>query len=288
MTTGTMHDEVGHPHDAVAAVVRTRNSAGSLPRCLASLREQSVPVNIIAVDSGSTDDTLLVLDGSADQVVHMRQEDFSYGRSLNVGFEAAGAAQVVLVLSSHCELAGPLHLEKALRLHEDSSVAATCGSAVAADGRLIQGVHRAWTWPEAGNPWWGLSNHCATYRRDVFEKHRFDESIVASEDKHWARRVHEAGYSIAYTDALYRATTHRRAAGMPALYRRGKTEATGTAQALWPERLGVQHVLKDFARLPRGGRFPPLAYVASPYRIVEAIGRLAGVRAKAQPQLVQR
>ena len=52
-----------------SAVVRTYNSARTVEATLASLRAQDVPVEILVVDSGSTDGTLELVAGTADRVL---------------------------------------------------------------------------------------------------------------------------------------------------------------------------------------------------------------------------
>lgn len=56
---------------------------------------------VVIVDSGSSDKTLEIAEQHRCNVVHIRKEDFTFGRSLNVGCEAARGEYLVFI-SGHC------------------------------------------------------------------------------------------------------------------------------------------------------------------------------------------
>ena len=76
----------------VSIVIRTLNEARYLPELLAAIASQQAPgwdVETVIVDSGSTDGTLDIAHRAGCLVRHIRPEEFSFGRSLNLGCEAA-------------------------------------------------------------------------------------------------------------------------------------------------------------------------------------------------------
>ncbi len=79
-----------------SAVVRTYDSSATVEATFASLRAQDVPVEIVVVDSGSTDGTLDLARRYADLVLEVPHEEFSYGGTLNRGAAAASAPVHVL------------------------------------------------------------------------------------------------------------------------------------------------------------------------------------------------
>jgi len=62
-----------------------------LSKVLESIQNQNFEgnFNIIVVDSGSTDNTLQIAETYECKIVHIKKEQFSFGRSLNYGCNAA-------------------------------------------------------------------------------------------------------------------------------------------------------------------------------------------------------
>ena len=83
-------------------LIRTKNEAKDIAKTLDLVVDQSLPPDeITVVDSGSTDGTIeLVQQHPYVRLLTMRPEDFTFGRSLNLGF-AATQADIVIALSAH-------------------------------------------------------------------------------------------------------------------------------------------------------------------------------------------
>ncbi|HRS75498.1 MAG TPA: glycosyltransferase, partial [Anaerolineaceae bacterium] len=78
------------PQPACSIIIRAHNEERHLGRLLEGIAQQTVKdVEIILVDSGSTDGTLAVAARYPVQVVHIAPEEFTFGRSLNLGIQAA-------------------------------------------------------------------------------------------------------------------------------------------------------------------------------------------------------
>ena len=84
-----------------SVIVRTKDKADTVEATFAALRPQTVPVEVVVVDSGSTDGTLEIARRHADRLVEIPAEAFTFGRALNVG-AAAATAPVHFALSAHC------------------------------------------------------------------------------------------------------------------------------------------------------------------------------------------
>ncbi len=91
-------DEVASPSDEAPAqppeilvVVPTRNSGATLERCLASIREQSVPCTLVVVDNFSTDNTVEIARRWADVTVSAGPER---SRQRNIGASSAPSTYV--------------------------------------------------------------------------------------------------------------------------------------------------------------------------------------------------
>ena len=87
----------------VSIIIRTLNEGRYLRQLLEGIVNQntSFGVEVVLIDSGSTDDTLKIAEDFDCKVLHISREDFSFGRSLNRACEAAEGAIYVLV-SGHC------------------------------------------------------------------------------------------------------------------------------------------------------------------------------------------
>lgn len=85
-----------HP---ISILIRTFNSAGTLDAVLTRLRWKAED-ELIIVDSGSTDGTLAIAEKYNAKIIPA-PPPFNYGKSLNLGFQAAKNPWV-LVMSSHC------------------------------------------------------------------------------------------------------------------------------------------------------------------------------------------
>ncbi len=82
-------------------VIRTLNEGKHLEKLLIAITEQTyTDWEIILVDSGSTDQTLQIAQKFTTNIYHMRKEDFTFGRSLNIGCDKATGKYLVFV-SAH-------------------------------------------------------------------------------------------------------------------------------------------------------------------------------------------
>ena len=77
--------DAGPPPD-VSIVIRTFNESETLPRCIEGLRTQATPrrVELIVVDSGSTDGTPALARRLGAHVYAVPQAAFNYGGALNL------------------------------------------------------------------------------------------------------------------------------------------------------------------------------------------------------------
>ena len=261
-----------------SAIVRCKDKADTIERTLRSLRAQTVPVEIVVVDSGSTDGTLEIARRHADRIVEIPADSFSFGGALNSGAEAADG-DVHFALSAHCEAEREDWVERALAHYERPEVAATNGGLARWDGRpLIEPVDQTRDVLHE-NPYWGFSNHASSWRASVWESHRFDESLDSTEDKEWAWRVIEAGHVIVFDPFLTVDALHRKQAGTRALFRRVRGEGRALASVVdLPER-----TLRDVRRewwndLPEQSMSPPLFHRVNWLRSAEILGRYVGER----------
>ncbi|ALN74688.1 glycosyltransferase family A protein [Aureimonas sp. AU20] len=175
------------------ALIRTFNSAGTLPETLASLSRQSVPpLRHVFVDSGSSDGTpALFPPGSVSH--RYIGAAFNYSEALNQGIGFVDTPYV-LVVSSHTSLANEQAIGFALDLlaRDDRLGAAyfLLGppgpfSYERVDGESFHGFNGVW-------------NTCALYRTALLKRRGFRPEVFSAEDQEWSRWLFETeGLGIA-------------------------------------------------------------------------------------------
>nr|WP_276610698.1 glycosyltransferase family A protein [Kineococcus siccus] len=193
-------------------IVRTCNSAATLPDTLASIRRQTVAAEVVVVDSGSTDETLDIARAGADQVLTYPQHEFSYGRALNRG-AASARGRYCGAVSSHTVLPREDWLEIALA-HLDAGAVAACGAAEDAVHRPLTAPLHADAAYLAEHRYWGFTNTASCWDPEVWRAEPFDETLVASEDQEWSWRAVAAGGHVVADPRLLVSGSHRRQAGL--------------------------------------------------------------------------
>jgi rhamnosyltransferase len=266
---------------AATFIVRAKDKRDTIEATLRSVRDQTVPAELIVVDSGSTDGTRELAARYADRVIDIPAGQFSYGGALNTG-AAAAAGEIHAALSAHCTLPRADWLEGALRHYDDPRIAATNGERQGPDGEPL-GAPLLQTSELARRHWgWGFSNHSSTWRAAVWRVFPFDERLVACEDKQWAFRVLEAGWRIAYDPELFVGGAHRKAAGVGEYFRRMRRESAAYATFAPVPELSVAQAARRWWRVPPGGHSVRSRLSVMRTAEVAAIyaGRRAGHRAR--------
>ena len=183
-------------------VIRAYNEARHIGKLLHGIHQQTIKdAQVIVVDSGSTDATLDIARNFGAEIVSIRPQDFTFGRSLNTGIAHARAAKVVIA-SAHVYPVYPDWLEVLLAPLEDPRTALTYGKqrGNASNHFSEHQVFRAWfpddPRPVQKHPFCNNAN--AAIQRALWEQHPYDETIPALEDLAWAKWAQEQGYRLTY------------------------------------------------------------------------------------------
>ena len=108
-------------------VVRCHNEAEHIGKLFEEIKKQTfTDYEVIVVDSGSTDRTLEIVAGEEARVEHIAKDDFSFGRSLNIGCRVARGELLVFV-SAHCYPGNEYWLSNLISGFEDEKVAVVYG-----------------------------------------------------------------------------------------------------------------------------------------------------------------
>ncbi len=183
-------------------VIRAYNEEKHIGRLLEGIRHQTVQdVEIILVDSGSTDGTVPVAESFGARIVRIPSHEFTFGRSLNLGVQAA-TRELVVIASAHIYPVYPDWIESLLRPFEQENVALTYGKQRGPETAQFseQQIYHQW-YPENSKPGQATAfcnNANAAIRKSLWEKNHYDETLTGLEDLAWSKWVKEQGYDLAY------------------------------------------------------------------------------------------
>ena len=213
----------------VSVVIPTYNAGADMPRLLAALRAQkpSPPDEILAIDSGSKDQTCQHVRDAGGKVVEWR-EPFNHGLTRDAGIRAS-SGEIVLLTVQDAVPAGEDWLAKVVSHFVDTNVAGvTTRQVPPPDGPLElqikaeldarEGVTRV---SLANHPEYAsytaaqrielyrFDNVCSALRRSVWEQIPFGPCRYA-EDYQWAKKALEAGHALVRDPSAPVIHAHRR------------------------------------------------------------------------------
>jgi rhamnosyltransferase len=256
--------------------VRSFNSAATLGAALGDLRRQTVELELIVVDSGSTDGTLSIATAHADQVLDISVEGYAPGRALNKGSAAAGG-EIVVAFSSHCRLPRSDWVERALAHYGDPEVAGVASSLTTPDGRPLQEPYAQRPEDVRLNPFWGFSNHASSWRRSVWEELPFDDTNLV-EDKEWAIRVLASGRKLVFDPLLWVEQRHRWRAGAISYFKRERREIGALAGVVPMAPYRLRDMTSEWLT-PPDQEHSRLFHLLNYRRAAGLLGKYAGIRA---------
>lgn len=184
-------------------VIRTYNEARWLPELLAAIQRQRFDgqFEVVVVDSGSTDGTLEIAERYQCRVVHIAKADFTFGRSLNVGCEAARGRALTFV-SGHCIPTDDHWLANLVAPLSEGGVEYVYGRQ---QGHAVtkyseHQIFRKYYPDESAIPQADIfcNNANAAILKSAWEAQRFNEALTGLEDMDMSKRLAANGRRIGY------------------------------------------------------------------------------------------
>jgi glycosyltransferase involved in cell wall biosynthesis len=187
---------------SLSIVIRSFNEAEHIGSLLAGIGHQTLPPEqIVLVDSGSTDRTVEIAEHFGAQIVRIEPDAFSFGRSLNLGCEAA-TGDLIVIASAHVRPVLDTWLEQLTAPLQDDKVALAYGRQRGDHRTRFSEAQILSRWfPERSDlrqdhPFCNNAN--AAIRRESWRSQPYDEQLTGLEDLDWARQWIEKGLRIAY------------------------------------------------------------------------------------------
>jgi len=180
---------------------------------LEALQLQSVqPLQVIVIDSSSTDGTLEYTRSVGFEPVIIPFQDFNHGGTRNFAVRIADETEILVFLTQDALLDTTTALESIIKPFQDVLVAAVCGRQTPhVDANPLASHARTFNYPNAsqvksaddisslGLKVAFMSNSFAAYRRDIFDKlGGFPKNTILAEDMYITSKMILAGYKVAY------------------------------------------------------------------------------------------
>jgi len=168
--------------------------------------------DVYVVDSGSTDDTVLLAGKAGFNIKQIRPGQFNHGGTRQMAVTNLAGYDIVIFLTQDAILCFPDSLQEIMAPFDDGQVAAVCGRQLPRKlSGAIEAHARLFNYPETssvnslkdadvkGLKTAFISNSFAAYRVSVFnEVGGFPENVIFGEDMYVAAKMLNAGYKIAY------------------------------------------------------------------------------------------
>jgi rhamnosyltransferase len=195
----------------ISVIIPTLDAGPKLERMLFKLRRQTIPVEIIIIDSSSTDNTGTIAKDHNIKLISIEKKDFNHGATRNAAtLHAKGdifvfMTQDTLPFDQSC-------IENLIKPLEVDSIAAVYGRQIPREEAIpTEKFARLYNYPERpimkgreqvkemGIKTFFFSNVFSAIRRKEFEEiGGFPENVLMFEDMLFAARLIEGGYKIAY------------------------------------------------------------------------------------------
>jgi rhamnosyltransferase len=187
----------------VSIVIRCRNEEKHIGKLLRGIASQDYKdLEIIIVDSGSTDGTLREVSQFSVKIIHIKPEEFSFGRALNIGCEAA-SGEYLLFASAHVY---PVYKDWITRmmtpLNEDKNIGLVYGQQRGneitkySENRIFEKWFPNEGTLDQSHPFCNNAN--CIIRKSLWEKQKYDETLTGLEDMDWAKKIMKLGVKISY------------------------------------------------------------------------------------------
>lgn len=263
----------------VSVIVRALNEEKWLGKALRACKSQVLKngreIEIILVDSGSTDRTIAIAREHGARIVHIKKEEFTFGRSLNVGCEAA-RGNVLAFISAHCIPATTSWLESLIEPIEQGLCDYTYGRQVGHDmSRFSERQVFAHYFGEASRlPQQGFfcNNANSAIRTETWQRFRFDETVTGLEDMVLAKAIVNARGRIGYVAEA--PVIHIHEETLNQTHRRYYREAL-TMRSIMPE---VHFNMWDMLRCFTAGMTHDLGVAMREKALVKEAGGIVGFR----------
>lgn len=187
----------------ISLIIRSKNEERWIVPCLKGVVRQQVDddIEIILVDNNSTDKTVEKAINYFPEIQLVNIDKFVPGLAINEGIRAS-KGDLLVCLSAHCIPAHHDWLQQLKNNFQDDNVAGVYGRQIPMestndlDKRDLLVTFGRDRRVQLKDPFFHNAN--SMFRRDIWEKHQFDEKATNIEDRIWGSEIIDAGFKIIY------------------------------------------------------------------------------------------
>jgi len=194
----------------ISVVIPTFNAGKYIDKLLASIKSQTIPCEVVVIDSSSADNTVAISESFGAKTISINKEDFNHGRARNMAASHT-KGDIIVFLTQDVLLFDAFSIER-LTAPIEKNVAASYGRQIPEDiAKPTEKFARCFNYPEtpvvrgiedtakSGIKTFFFSNAFSAVRRHEFEMAgRFPEDLIMFEDMIFAAKLMLKGYRIAY------------------------------------------------------------------------------------------
>ena len=180
----------------VSVIIRVKNERENLKKLFTILKNQTnQDFEIVIVNNNSTDGSERVVFDflPKDRVQIIEISNFSYPKACNLGAEVTQGKYLVYI-SAHSYPISETWLEDGLSNFKDEKIAGVFAYPIPGkDSTIAEKISGI---PNKIKKGGHLGNTNSIIRKDLWEKHKFDEGLISSEDYEWSLYWEKKGFKI--------------------------------------------------------------------------------------------
>ena len=280
----------------ISIIILTKNNGNTIGKVLRQISCQQIEddYEIIIIDSGSSDDTIDQISQYDARFYGISPHEFGHGRTRNMASEYAEGDYLVY-LSADAIPASEYWLKNLVAQLADGEIAATFGRQIPYKETLpMERFFIQKNYPSSMNKYSSkdfelsafFSNVNSAIRYDVWNKIRFAEKLIISEDYDWAKRVYDEGYRINYVPEA--AVFHSHNYGLKQVFKRYFDSGTSFSQMGQKPHViqkGIRYFVDEMGYVMQESLF--MIPYAICYDLFKFMGFISGMNQKLLPACIK-
>lgn len=193
----------------VSIFIPTKNAGSEFSKVLDSIYNQKEKdLEVIIVDSGSTDETLEIVENYPIKLYEISSNEFGHGKTRNLALKYSRADYIVFLsqdaIPNDCNW-----LSNLLMNFQDEKTAGVFSRQIPReDAKETEKFFYKYYFPDKKiirpNKKYNsiqnrfFSNVSSCIKKEIFQKYKFNDSILTTEDQEWAKRITELDFKTIY------------------------------------------------------------------------------------------